>query len=93
MANDWYDHKRLRHDALTKLGHKCNEDGCTWTHPDVLEVDHIVACMVTKNRESAAQAYIRILTLEHPEEEYQLLCANHHRLKTVRDREEIKFAF
>ena len=28
--------------------------------------------------------------MDHPENEYQLLCANHHRLKTVRDLEEIR---
>jgi len=78
---------QLRLEVLKLLGSKCSDVGCTWSHPDVLQIDHINPVM--GYREPSWKMLLRIKHMEHPEHEFQLLCANHHRLKTVRDLEDI----
>jgi len=81
--------RELRLAALNRLGGKCSISGCEWTHPDVLEIDHIKPVGDGKLRISNRFTYLIILKMTHPEDEYQLLCACHHNLKTVRDLEDI----
>jgi hypothetical protein len=81
--------------ALERLGNKCSKTDCTWYHPDVLEIDHIIPVRVTGrgfSRDSNYHIYRTILNMAHPEDEYQILCANHHRLKTVKDKEDLAAA-
>ena len=75
-----------------RLGGKCSAEGCEWFNPDVLEVDHIVPCGISRNMQSTYNAFCEVLRMEHPETKFQLLCANHHKLKTLRDMEAVKEA-
>lgn len=80
----------LRLKALAKLGGKCSEPGCEWFNPDVLDVDHINPIAISGARDNTYHAYLTIVKMLHPEDEFQILCANHHRLKTKRDLEDVR---
>lgn len=83
-----YRAKRAR--VLALLGNKCSFEGCTWDHPDVLEIDHINPLNNKENRISGYFFLDYVLKMEDPKQELQLLCANHHKLKTIRDLEDIQ---
>lgn len=72
----------LREAALIRLGYKCNYPGCTWTDPRAFQIDHING----NGREDRKKfkhpgMYLKIIKMEHPELEYQILCANHNTIK------------
>jgi hypothetical protein len=80
----------MRNKALRKLGSGCSYPGCNWFHPDALEIDHIIPVALSKQSRLDAYAICKqVVRMEHPERDFQLLCANHHRLKTVKDMEEL----
>ena len=79
---------RIRVFAL--LGNKCSYPGCKWDHPDVIQIDHIIPAAISGRRIANYYLYKYILKMEHPKDEFQLLCANYHRLKTVKDLEDIR---
>jgi len=80
--------KELRALALKCLGNRCAVPECTWFHPDAFDIDHIVPLGTGRNRNSSRFVYLTILKMTNPRQEYQILCTNHHRLKTVLDMEE-----
>ena len=82
--------KERRTRVFELLGNKCSYPGCNWFHPDVLQIDHIIPAAITGRRMANWDLHMYILRMEHPENEFQLLCANHHRLKTVKDLEDIR---
>ena len=79
--------ERLRAAVIAILGGKCAI--CGWTDIRALQVDHINGGGRKEERElgSNMAIYRKILTMENPFSEYQLLCANHNWIKRHENRE------
>ncbi len=75
----------LRIKALNRLGGKCTWPGCDIKDKRMLQVDHICGGgnLAAKNGFDYRKSQIEILKLGDKElfAKYQLLCANHNRLK------------
>jgi 5-methylcytosine-specific restriction endonuclease McrA len=82
---------RRRQKALAKLGGKCKV--CGEKDPCCLHIDHIEPLYRLTNglrpgqsSEGASHSITVVNRMDHPETEFQLLCANCHAKKTVDDR-------
>jgi hypothetical protein len=78
--------QRIKLAAFALLGGKCSQ--CDWTDARALEVDHINGRLPEeKKKRGSHDLYSRILTGKRSIEDLQLLCANHHRIKTLENNE------
>jgi hypothetical protein len=79
---------QLREDALIKLGNKCNWPGCTWTDTRAFQIDHIYGGGHKERKKLKAPGiHLKILKMNNPESEYQILCANHNVVKKFENKE------
>lgn len=77
----------LREAAIQKLGGKCNH--CSISDIRVLDIDHINADgNIEREQLHEFEILRRIISGDFLD--YQLLCANCHRLKTIEDRERLQ---
>lgn len=89
--------RRLRASVLALLGDKCSNSECRWLNTDgtlgctdarALQIDHIKGGGSKENRSLGSYSMCRkILAMEHPEDEYQLLCANCNWIKRSLNKE------
>ncbi len=79
--------KRRRYAVLQLLGGKCIK--CGFEDFRALQIDHIHGGGRKEERELGSNAAIhrKILNMEHPETEYQCLCANCNWIKREEDKE------
>jgi hypothetical protein len=74
--------------VFNRLGNKCNWPGCEWTDPRVLQIDHIHGNGHEERVKLTSRGiYGKILKMDNPQSEYQLLCANHNWIKRVENHE------
>jgi len=82
----FYNKQRKR--VLELLGGKCTWPGCEWTDTRVLQVDHIKGNGHKERLEKTTRGiYGKILRMQNPQSEYQLLCANHNWIKRAENHE------
>jgi hypothetical protein len=96
-ANAAVYYERTRTAALSRLGSKCANRECRWlnldgtlgcTDTELLQVDHINGGGKKElSKIRTIGVYRKVLKLEHPEVEYQLLCPNCNWLKRGKNNE------
>lgn len=74
---------RLHSQVLAAFGNCCAVPRCNWTDPRVLQLDHINGGGHQERKRIGSQGIYK-KALEHPEK-FQLLCANHHAIKTQKE--------
>jgi len=82
-------HQRLRFECIEKLGGKCAwPEGCGWTDPRALHVDHKHGGGNEDRKSLGNQTAFYRQVLADKEGRYQLLCANHNWIKRLENRED-----
>ena len=71
----------LRTQAIERLGKRCA--ACGIDDFDVLQIDHI--CPIKDRYRNMTKEYRRIRDMDDPYEEFQVLCANCHAKKTIKE--------
>jgi len=82
---------RQRDAVIEKLGGKCAWLGCGWTDPRALQIDHKRGGGLAERRELKGDTialYKRVLA--DTTDKYQLLCANHNRIKVYENLEGVR---
>jgi 5-methylcytosine-specific restriction endonuclease McrA len=75
--------QRLR--AIKIMGGRCVGDGCTITDTRVLQFDHKVPVLRSTRGHDTANKSARAILFDGRKDDYQLLCANCHSIKTKQD--------
>ena len=80
-------YQRRRHDALIKLSGDPPKCTCGFSDIRALQADHIHGDGTTEQREIGnKRIFYKILRMEHPEDEYQVLCVNCNFIKEAEQR-------
>ena len=83
-----YNRIKRRLNLIEKWGNKCQKCGFS-KYPEILEFDHIIPLhRKTNGIKKLVSDHMLIEVINYPER-FELLCANCHRLKTIRETKEL----